>query len=242
MLYAGKMFSDLQGFSRAVSARCSNMGFPRRISASKLQSGDPATLLPILHYSLLNFSSHVAEAVKLDPYADVDDATFTEAVFRTAIQVASMRPALNARQFLSAGFVEKKLTFVIEILDWCERYHSECEAAVKRSTVKSVRSYTTGYSTGHYMDPVSASTRSFLHVQSREEQEPLPNSILPPQASQTPTVPRSAALYSEGRPVSAVGPGPADVAKVRKDMHLGLRLDRLAHPLALCSSSLMQSP
>ena len=77
------------------------------VSARRLKLGDPALLLPILHFALLTFSPHVAARVAEKGFLlyAKDDASFAEAVFRLAAQHLGVHPGLQARQFLSRGFV-----------------------------------------------------------------------------------------------------------------------------------------
>ena len=77
------------------------------VSARRLKLGDPAMLLPILHFALLTFSPHVAAFVSergFMLYAK-DDASFTDAVFRLSALHLGVQCGLQSRQFLSRGFV-----------------------------------------------------------------------------------------------------------------------------------------
>jgi centrosomal protein CEP44 len=83
------------------------LSYHRTVSARRLTSGDPTELLPILHFALLDFSPHVAAFVSARGFVlyAKDDAAFTDAVFRLAQLHLSLHPALQARQFLSRGFI-----------------------------------------------------------------------------------------------------------------------------------------
>ena len=77
------------------------------VSARRLRLGDPTLLLPILHFALLTYSPHVAAHVAARGFMlyAKDDASFTDAVFRLAAQHLGVHSGLQARQFLSRGFV-----------------------------------------------------------------------------------------------------------------------------------------
>lgn len=73
----------------------------------RLREGDPTILLQVLHYVLLDYSPHVAGYVhaKVGSLYAKDDASFTDACFRLSLLHLGLLPQLNARQFLSSGFV-----------------------------------------------------------------------------------------------------------------------------------------
>ncbi len=73
----------------------------------RLREGDAVPLLQILHYVLLEYSTHVATMLHAKGFSlfAKDDAAFTDAVFRLSVLHLGLRPQINARMFLAAGFV-----------------------------------------------------------------------------------------------------------------------------------------
>ncbi len=84
--------------------------FPRAVSARRLALGDPAELLPLLHFALLDFSPHVAAFVAARGFVlyAKDDAAFANAVFRLASLHLGVAPRLKYGQFLARGFVGER--------------------------------------------------------------------------------------------------------------------------------------
>jgi centrosomal protein CEP44 len=83
------------------------VNYPRAVSARRLAIGDPTEILPILHHVLLDFSPFVAAFVATAGFTlfSKDDASFTDDVFRLATKHFGLNPGLQARHFLSQGFV-----------------------------------------------------------------------------------------------------------------------------------------
>jgi len=98
---------DLAGNVRRLIDHLKSISYHRSVSARLLRAGDPTALLPILHYSLLDYSPYVASFISSHGY-DLygrDDASFTTAVFRLANLHLGIQPGIQAQQFLSRGFV-----------------------------------------------------------------------------------------------------------------------------------------
>jgi hypothetical protein len=98
---------DLRGNVQRVIDHLKLVSYHLPVSSRSLKAGEPTSLLPILHYCLLDFSPHVASFVSSHGY-DLygrDDATFTTAVFRLATLHLGIQPGLQAQQFLSRGFI-----------------------------------------------------------------------------------------------------------------------------------------
>ena len=101
------LLGDLQGNVQRVVDHLGQIAYHREVSARLLRGGERSTLLPILHYALLDYSPHVAALVSargFDLYGR-DDASFTLAVFRLATLHLGLKPGLQAQQFLAMGFV-----------------------------------------------------------------------------------------------------------------------------------------
>ena len=98
---------DLRGNVQRVIDHLKLVSYHLPVSSRSLKAGETTSLLPILHYTRLDFSPHVASFVSSHGY-DLygrDDATFTTAVFRLATLHLGIQPGLQAQQFLSRGFI-----------------------------------------------------------------------------------------------------------------------------------------
>ena len=92
-----------------------------------LAAGDPVGVLPLLHFALLRFSKNVARWLVergYDLYGKTD-LRFIETVYRLARHEFGYRHALTCKQFLSVGFAERKLLFVVDLLQLCRAKHLE---------------------------------------------------------------------------------------------------------------------
>jgi hypothetical protein len=98
---------DVHGAVQRVVDVLHAHSYPRAVSSRRLREGDPTVLLPILHFLLLDSSAHVAAFVTSRGFLlhALDDASFTDAVFRLAREHLGVRQSLQARQFLARGFV-----------------------------------------------------------------------------------------------------------------------------------------
>lgn len=171
-----------------------------------------------MHYALLDYSSHVANYIKgvCVSLHDKDDASFTDAVFRVAIMHLHVHPGLNARQFLSPGFVERKLLFIVDLIRAVVRMHEESSRAAASS--RAVLPYTSH----HMLEPGSATTATGLGLDARLEPEPHPNDLQPPLAHALPghiarekgrPGVQSGVIYSVGASAAAAS-GPEAVYRV----------------------------
>ena len=146
---------------RAASLPLSSFPAPRALRAA-----DPAALLPLLHWALLDMSPHVArlarERLSYSLFA-ADDLRFARGVLELArgppLRVeARLAPA----QLLApAGcFAERKLIFVADVMRACAALHADGERAAAPRRRGPVPPYA-----GHFaLSPASASTRDAVRV------------------------------------------------------------------------------
>ena len=95
---------------------------------SKLISeGDPRAFLPILHYSVLNYSSIVAKYLLDNGYElfSKSDKDFIEILFRAMINLFNFKVKLSPQQFFKMGFAEGKILYCVEIIRLVKVYHTE---------------------------------------------------------------------------------------------------------------------
>lgn len=101
--------------------------YPLPVTARALREGEASTLLPILHFVLLEYSTYVAaflheRGIRL---FGKDDRSFADEVFRLATMHWRLHPHITAAQFLSRGFAERKLLLVIDMIRQARSIHNE---------------------------------------------------------------------------------------------------------------------
>ena len=85
---------------------------------SRVLAGDVRELLPMLHYSLLSYSRHIAKLLLENGYElyAKSDLRFMEEVLKLSRSVFNTRPELSAAQFLASGYAERKLQFTCKLI------------------------------------------------------------------------------------------------------------------------------
>jgi len=92
-----------------------------------LFEGVPLAFLPLIHHSLLVYSTPVADFVrenKFDLYAK-SDYRFIESVFKLLVDAFSYKPAISVPQFFSEGFAEHKVILCKDIAVLMKAKHKE---------------------------------------------------------------------------------------------------------------------
>jgi len=93
--------------------------FPTNITTEMLNCGKPEIFLPIIHYTLFNYSEKVAQYLydnNYDIYAK-NDLDFINSVFLCLIKLFNYKPLLNSNQFFKNGFVEGKVILCYDIIN-----------------------------------------------------------------------------------------------------------------------------
>jgi len=126
---------DLPGNVEKLKLELGKIKFPaKRFNEKLIREGDPAGLLPILHYSLLNFSKPLAQKVVQEGYElnGKTDLRFLEAVWKLLRIMLGYRPSLTVSQFLSQGFAERKVLMMCDVIAMCKHEHNELLRAAGR--------------------------------------------------------------------------------------------------------------
>ena len=87
--------------------------------------GVPLAFLPLVHHSLLGFSTPVADFVrekKFDLYAK-SDFRFIESVYKLLVDAFNYKPAIKVQQFFSEGFAEHKIILCKDIANLMHKKH-----------------------------------------------------------------------------------------------------------------------
>eukprot|EP00794_Sanderia_malayensis_P011997 gene11997-13235_t len=114
----------------------------RKINFDALINGEPSEFLPIIHFSLLDYSLTLASFLAnkgYDFYGDTD-LRFIEAVYKMLMQEFSYKPSLTKEQFLALGFAERKIITLTEIVKFARQKH-ESLSKTKKKPAKSKRAH-----------------------------------------------------------------------------------------------------
>ena len=114
-----KKTGDIKGNTESLIRNLKLVKYPDPSSYKVLSSGKPEIYLPIIHYSLFNYSSLVAKFLSdnhYDMYAK-NDLDFIETAFKCLLNLFNYKPEINTNQFFSNGFAEGKIILCKEIID-----------------------------------------------------------------------------------------------------------------------------
>ena len=112
------------------------------INARAWRQGDPADLLPLIHFALLGYSKHVHDALAAKGY-DLfakTDVRFLEVVYKLLRQEFGYQPQLRVEQFFAEGFAERKVILAHDILKLCQRYHSDLQRELRLAQARATAS------------------------------------------------------------------------------------------------------
>ena len=93
--------------------------YPEQPDNKVLTSGAPEVYLPILHYTLFNYSQQVAQFLsenKFDMFAK-NDLDFINTSFKCLIKLFNYKPLLSSKQFFSDGFAEGKIILCVDVIN-----------------------------------------------------------------------------------------------------------------------------
>ncbi|XP_065062636.1 uncharacterized protein LOC135689371 [Rhopilema esculentum] len=126
-----KLVSELKGISYDIAT----------IDFDALVHGIPSAFLPMIHYTFLDYSPHLASYLakrNYDLYVRTD-LRFVETVFKILMKEFSYKPNLKKEQFLALGFAERKIIFVTDMVRFC-REKTKLISSKKNKTTKSSKS------------------------------------------------------------------------------------------------------
>ena len=114
-----KKTGDIKGNTESLIRNLKTINYPSQTSFKILTSGNPGIYLPIIHYSLFNYSPVVAKFLS-DKHYDMfakNDLDFINTAFHCLITLFNYKPELSTEQFFSNKFVEGKVILCKEIID-----------------------------------------------------------------------------------------------------------------------------
>lgn len=131
MLSAG----DVQSCLRKLETLLRVIKYPVDVDYSGLSSGDPATFLPILNFTLTSFSPPFAEelvAAGLE-LTGKTDLRFTDTLYKVLRDIFHYKPVLTKQQFLQWGFAQRKISFICDIINLVLQRHKQLHKPRVRS-------------------------------------------------------------------------------------------------------------
>ena len=114
-----KKTGDIKGNTESLIRNLKTINYPSQASYKILTSGNPGIYLPIIHYSLFNYSPVVAKYLS-DKHYDMfakNDLDFINTAFHCLISLFNYKPELTTEQFFSNKFAEGKIILCKEIID-----------------------------------------------------------------------------------------------------------------------------
>ncbi|KAJ3410639.1 hypothetical protein HDV05_003530 [Chytridiales sp. JEL 0842] len=114
---------DLHNNISKVQADVKSLHYNGQLDIYGLSKGDPAALLPLIHFILLDSSPMLAKhfaSRKYELYGK-RDTRFMESVHKLLRDEFGYKPSLNRDQFFSMGFAERKLIFISDLVRLCKQ-------------------------------------------------------------------------------------------------------------------------
>ena len=130
-----KKTGDIKGNTESLIRNLKLIKYPSQTNFKILSSGNPEIYLPIIHYSLFNYSPLVAKFLSdkhYDMYAK-NDLDFINTAFKCLLSLFNYRPDINTNQFFSNGYAEGKIILCKEIIDIVLQKDSELSKKKKSS-------------------------------------------------------------------------------------------------------------
>ena len=135
-----KKTGDIKGNTESLIRNLKTINYPSQTSYKILTSGNPGIYLPIIHYSLFNYSPIVAKFLS-DKHYDMfakNDLDFINTAFHCLITLFNYKPELSTEQFFSNKFVEGKVILCKEIIDIVIQKNNELSNKKKKGINKNM--------------------------------------------------------------------------------------------------------
>eukprot|EP00959_Pyramimonas_sp_CCMP1952_P422416 8848745-Pyramimonas_sp.AAC.1 len=128
---------DVHGNLDRLRTELRYIRYPLELDVTGAREGNPAVLLPVLHYVILGFSKHVARFIADKGYELMAkaDLRFVEGISKMLLNEFNYRAKLSPHQFLSQAYAERKLLFLHDVIQICKRKHNELFRQKKQAQV-----------------------------------------------------------------------------------------------------------
>ncbi|MCQ2817994.1 MAG: hypothetical protein MJ252_12080 [archaeon] len=110
---------DIQNNIENLKRQLIQIGYPDKPDPKILKTGTPEIFLPVIHYTLFNYSQNVARHLSennFDMFAK-NDLDFINSAFKCLIKLFNYKPSLSTKQFFSDGFAEAKIILCNDIIN-----------------------------------------------------------------------------------------------------------------------------
>lgn len=129
---------DVRGNLERLKLQLRSISYPHALDSQGCRDGLPAAILPLVHYTLLGYSRHVARYLNMNGYVlyAKSDLRFVECVIKLLRKEFEYRCPLTVAQIFARGFAEKKFLFVHDLIQMCKRKHNDLLRVVRNSEKK----------------------------------------------------------------------------------------------------------
>eukprot|EP00198_Chlamydomonas_reinhardtii_P012632 XP_001701969.1 predicted protein [Chlamydomonas reinhardtii] len=132
---------DLNGNVQRLVRELRSIKYPGDVDEVGLRLGDPVALLPLLSFTLLKFSRHVARYIVRNGFelAGKTDQRFVETSFRLLRDLLNVRTVLTPAQFFEQGFAERKVLLLCDVITVCKKLHNDEVRHERLAALKATR-------------------------------------------------------------------------------------------------------
>ncbi|KAG2435127.1 hypothetical protein HXX76_007212 [Chlamydomonas incerta] len=132
---------DLSGNVQRLVRELRSIKYPGDVDEVGLRLGDPVALLPLLSFTLLKFSRHVARYIVRNGFelAGKTDQRFVETSFRLLRDLLNVRTVLTPAQFFEQGFAERKVLLLCDVITVCKKLHNDEVRHERLAALKATR-------------------------------------------------------------------------------------------------------
>lgn len=116
---------DLRNNIRKIQTELRQTHYAGTVDLYGLSKGDPAALLPLFHFILLDYSAYLAKHFAGKGYElyGKKDTRFLESVYKLLRDEFNYRPSVSRDQFFSMGFAERKLLMLGDLFKFGRTMH-----------------------------------------------------------------------------------------------------------------------
>ena len=97
------------------------------LTLASFAEGLPPVFLPLIHYSLLEYSAPVAHFINESGFDLLakNDLRFIESVYKLLLTSFSYKPSITVQQFFLTGFAERKILLCCDICQTMKLKHAQ---------------------------------------------------------------------------------------------------------------------
>ena len=118
---------ELNDLALILQKLLTNINYPSKITTNMLIIGNSEIYLPLIHYSIFNYSENVKNFLlekNIDMYTK-NDIEFIEKIFQILKNLFNYKPPFSCNQFFKNGYSYEKILFCINIIDLVQKKNNE---------------------------------------------------------------------------------------------------------------------